>query len=114
LLVSIPGRYGSKDVTRLSKYISDDPRLERVDEGGYLTPLAPGQTFIEVFYEGRQAVVTVTVKAFDRDGPIHFGNEIVPLLTRYGCNAGGCPHGRASGIGADRRSPCKESRVRSK
>jgi hypothetical protein len=28
--------------------------------------------------------------------PIHFEREIVPLLTRYGCNAGGC-HGKASG-----------------
>lgn len=28
--------------------------------------------------------------------PVHFEREIVPLLTRYGCNAGGC-HGKASG-----------------
>jgi hypothetical protein len=27
---------------------------------------------------------------------VDFGNEIQPLLTRYGCNAGGC-HGKASG-----------------
>src|ERR1700758_5603426 len=28
--------------------------------------------------------------------PVDFANEIIPLLTRYGCNAGGC-HGKASG-----------------
>lgn len=28
--------------------------------------------------------------------PVDFGNEIQPLLSRYGCNAGGC-HGKASG-----------------
>ncbi len=28
--------------------------------------------------------------------PVDFGNEIVPLLSRYGCNSGGC-HGKASG-----------------
>jgi hypothetical protein len=28
--------------------------------------------------------------------PLHFVNDIVPLLSRHGCNAGGC-HGRASG-----------------
>ena len=27
---------------------------------------------------------------------VDFGNEIVPLLSRYGCNSGGC-HGKASG-----------------
>jgi hypothetical protein len=30
------------------------------------------------------------------DRPLHFVNDIVPLLSRHGCNAGGC-HGRASG-----------------
>ena len=32
----------------------------------------------------------------DEARPLHFANEIVPLLTRHGCNAGGC-HGKASG-----------------
>jgi hypothetical protein len=32
----------------------------------------------------------------DADRPVDFANDVVPLLTRYGCNAGGC-HGKASG-----------------
>ena len=28
--------------------------------------------------------------------PIHFANQVVPLFTKFGCNAGGC-HGKASG-----------------
>src|SRR6188508_1907415 len=28
--------------------------------------------------------------------PLHFANDIVPLLSRHGCNSGGC-HGRALG-----------------
>lgn len=28
--------------------------------------------------------------------PVHFVNDVMPLLSRYGCNGGGC-HGRASG-----------------
>src|SRR5262249_8442014 len=31
-----------------------------------------------------------------RPDAVHFANDIVPLLTRHGCNAGGC-HGKASG-----------------
>src|SRR5438094_760561 len=35
--------------------------------------------------------------AFDGSiSSVHFANDIVPLLTRHGCNAGGC-HGKASG-----------------
>jgi hypothetical protein len=32
----------------------------------------------------------------DADRPVDFANDVVPLLTRHGCNAGGC-HGKASG-----------------
>ncbi len=38
----------------------------------------------------------VTVAALQQSRAIDFKNEIIPLLTRYGCNAGGC-HGKASG-----------------
>ncbi|MFO0927310.1 MAG: DUF1549 domain-containing protein [Gemmataceae bacterium] len=40
------------------------------------------------------ALLSHPVAADDR--PLHFANDIAPLLTRYGCNAGGC-HGKASG-----------------
>jgi hypothetical protein len=30
------------------------------------------------------------------DAPVHFANDVVPILTKNGCNTGGC-HGRASG-----------------
>lgn len=37
------------------------------------------------------------VSAAESSGPaIDFGNEIQPILSRYGCNSGGC-HGKASG-----------------
>ena len=35
--------------------------------------------------------------------PLDFGRDIIPLLTRYGCNAGGC-HGKASGQGGFKMS----------
>src|SRR5688572_24920883 len=30
------------------------------------------------------------------DAPVHFAHQVVPVLTRFGCNAGGC-HGKAGG-----------------
>jgi hypothetical protein len=32
----------------------------------------------------------------EENRPFHFTNDIIPILTRYGCNSGGC-HGKASG-----------------
>ncbi|MDA0589841.1 MAG: DUF1553 domain-containing protein [Planctomycetota bacterium] len=41
--------------------------------------------------------------AADTSSSIHFDTQIVPLLTRYGCNSGAC-HGAASGRGGFRLS----------
>ena len=34
--------------------------------------------------------------AFGADRSINFANQVVPIFTKLGCNAGGC-HGKASG-----------------
>jgi hypothetical protein len=34
--------------------------------------------------------------SIDTDGRVDFANDVVPLLTRYGCNSGGC-HGKSGG-----------------
>src|SRR4051794_36411512 len=41
-------------------------------------------------------IAAVAPPAPAQERPIDFGRDIIPLLTRYGCNAGGC-HGKASG-----------------
>src|ERR1700758_896207 len=40
------------------------------------------------------ALLAIAVRADDR--PINFANDIVPIFTKAGCNAGGC-HGKAGG-----------------
>ena len=45
---------------------------------------------------GRSREVQVSVRDCEDARPLHFANDIVPLLTRHGCNAGGC-HGKALG-----------------
>ncbi|MEK6239178.1 MAG: DUF1549 and DUF1553 domain-containing protein, partial [Planctomycetales bacterium] len=44
----------------------------------------------------QQASVAATVTDFDVARPIHFENDVLPILSRFGCNAGGC-HGKAEG-----------------
>src|SRR5919204_537249 len=40
--------------------------------------------------------VPVACESCDVNLPINFGNQIVPIFTKLGCNGGGC-HGKASG-----------------
>ncbi|HET6881426.1 MAG TPA: DUF1549 and DUF1553 domain-containing protein [Pirellulales bacterium] len=88
---------GSRDVTHACVYSVANPAVARIEEGGYVVPLAMGETEITVTHDGQRSVVPLKVAAYDLGGRrIDFANDVVPLLSRYGCNAGGC-HGKASG-----------------
>ena len=64
--------------------------------GGALLPLGDGETVATVRHEGRRATVTVTVRGADIQPPVSFRNDVIPVLTRSGCNSGAC-HGAAAG-----------------
>jgi hypothetical protein len=87
---------GEQDVTRAARYESGDPAVARVDAKGYVTPAADGATNILIQHEGSKHEIPVRVSGFGSGRPVDFQREIVPLLSRMGCNAGGC-HGKASG-----------------
>ena len=42
------------------------------------------------------ASVSVTVEDFEVERELNFRRDIEPILTKYGCNAGGC-HGKMAG-----------------
>jgi hypothetical protein len=92
LLVSLDGR----DVTRSSAYVSSDSNVVSVDAGGYLVPHANGAAQIKVTVNGTESLVSVQVSGLDVLRPVDFATEIEPLMSRFGCNAGGC-HGKQSG-----------------
>ncbi len=68
----------------------------RVSAEGYVRPAAKGEADIVIEAAGQRQTVHVVVRDASADRPLHFANDIEPLLSRHGCNAGGC-HGRASG-----------------
>src|SRR5216117_3914303 len=45
---------------------------------------------------GATATLAVTVEQFKNVPTVNFPNQIVPIFTKAGCNAGGC-HGKSSG-----------------
>lgn len=93
LLVSDDGR----DVTRDAAYASTNPAVAKVDAKGYVTPAGAGSAVIQITRGAEKLEIPVTVKGFGSGGRgVDFRTEVMPLLSKHGCNAGGC-HGKASG-----------------
>jgi hypothetical protein len=75
-----------------------DAKIARVVSGRILRPVGNGETTLTVAYGGRTASVKVRVKEAATPTPIEFGREVVPILTKAGCNQGTC-HGSQYGKG---------------
>ena len=93
LLVSDAGR----DVTREATYTSTNPKVAKVDAKGYVSPAGDGTATIVIARGADKLEVPVTVKGFGAAARgVDFRTEVMPLLSKHGCNAGGC-HGKQSG-----------------
>src|SRR5262249_21630815 len=85
-----------QDLTGDVKYDAADPKLARVPSAARVLPIANGSTVVTATYGDKTVQVPVTTANCDMNLPINFGNQIVPIFTKLGCNSGGC-HGKASG-----------------
>ncbi|MSR32279.1 MAG: DUF1553 domain-containing protein [Gemmataceae bacterium] len=92
ILVSQAGN----DVTNKAAYSSANEKVARVASSGHVVPTGDGETTIHITLAGETAKAPVLVSGFSHGRSIDFKTEIVPLLSKLGCNAGGC-HGKASG-----------------
>lgn len=84
------------DLTHAAAYRSLTPDLCSVTQGGVVSGIADGDSRIEVTAAGKTQIVPVSVRDSQRPPAFHFERDIVPILSRYGCNAAGC-HGKAEG-----------------
>jgi len=84
------------DVTHSASYRSRNPRIAVVSPTGVIHAVANGKTRIDVEFQSRTVTVPVTVVNFGKTRTYHFENDIVPILSKFGCNSGGC-HGKAEG-----------------
>jgi hypothetical protein len=69
--------------------------LIRVDANGYVVPVKAGKTTLIVTAAGKEISVPVTVQSITPP-PVSFVREVMPVMSRVGCNAGLC-HGSAKG-----------------
>jgi len=84
------------DATRDVQLKVADPAVAAVTPEGIVRGVDDGQTEIIVTLDQETIRVPVVVKHAHEPRPYHFENDIIPLLTRYGCNTSGC-HGKAEG-----------------
>jgi hypothetical protein len=86
-----------RDYTREVSYQASPAGIVQVSKTGRVTPLAEGQTTVTAkSSNGLTATLPVTVEEFKNVPSVSFPNQIVPIFTKAGCNAGGC-HGKSSG-----------------
>ena len=96
----VTGNYSSgqkHDLTHGVAYSVDKPDVLSVAKDGLITPLTDGDATVTVRSpEGKTATLAVKVQKCNEELPVNFVDEVVPIFTRLGCNAGGC-HGKSDG-----------------
>jgi hypothetical protein len=86
------------DLGRAAKYTSSAPTIAAVSPQGLVLPVRDGQAVITVEAGGKKTTVPVRVQKATADIPVSFTREVMPVLTRMGCNQGAC-HGAQHGRG---------------
>lgn len=85
----------TRDLTDKSEWkIADEQFVSR--QGAVLFPKADGETSVSVSVGGRTVNVPIKVSKATEDRPISFKLDVIPVLTKAGCNTGSC-HGAARG-----------------
>ena len=86
-----------RDATSEVTFRAEPAGIVEFLDKGFLKPSADGKAVITAELNGATPVsIEVTVERSGTPLPINFSNEIAPVLTRNGCNSGGC-HGKSGG-----------------
>ncbi len=90
---------GRRDRTGEVRWTAEPAGVVEVGPGGYVRPVGPGAATVRAATADGSATAQaeVTVAAIEAGGrPWDFAADVVPILTKAGCNTGGC-HGKADG-----------------
>ncbi|MBA4189942.1 MAG: hypothetical protein C0467_18310 [Planctomycetaceae bacterium] len=85
----------SVDLRDIAKFTVADPKVA-VIEAGWVKPLGTGQTTVTVAVSGQTFNIPVKVTLPATEPAISFRHEVMPVLSRAGCNMGAC-HGYSLG-----------------
>ncbi len=85
------------DLTPQATFHSGDETVAVV-ENGWVRPIKSGKTTISVAAAGQTVAVAVEVELPAAERPYSFRHEVMPVLSKGGCNSGAC-HGYSLGKG---------------
>ncbi len=84
------------DVTRKVTFEPANAAIVNVTPQGQIIPIADGKTELVIRLQDQSISVPIEVTAFASPPAVSFRKHIIPILSKAGCNAGGC-HGKAEG-----------------
>ena len=91
---------GVKDCSAGTTWTVEPAGVVAIDEAGYVRPIAAGRARVRASFAclGQAVPVVAEAEVTVGDAPRawDFASDIAPILTRAGCNTGGC-HGRGDG-----------------
>ncbi|HEX4607628.1 MAG TPA: hypothetical protein VH092_05420, partial [Urbifossiella sp.] len=86
----------SLDLHAAASYAIADPKVATVDAAGWVRPVTNGTTTVSVTIAGKTTTVPITVQLPPAEPATSFRHEVMPVLSRAGCNMGAC-HGYSLG-----------------
>ena len=84
------------DLTRSARYQTLNPAIATIDSVGVVRAVADGETSIVVEANHETKTIPVRVAGSKHVRAFNFQNDVIPILSKLGCNASGC-HGKAEG-----------------
>lgn len=85
-----------EDLTSEAALASSDSKTASVDKSGFVLPHSDGESTISAVARGHRASARVEVKDYAEASTWSFRNDVLPVMTKVGCNSGPC-HGAAAG-----------------
>src|SRR5262245_9899139 len=85
-----------QDITKQSQFFSARPTVASVGPNGLITAHADGAATIRVTYQGLTAKTAALVQRGQAPIAQSFNADVLPVLTKMGCNGGSC-HGALNG-----------------
>ena len=84
------------DVTGRCELSIEDDRVAAISSESIIRPVADGVTQLRVRYGSKEVRVAIRVADHESYPLVPFENDVVPVLSKLGCNSGSC-HGKQSG-----------------
>ena len=85
-----------EELTSRAQIAISDAKVAAADKDGVVTPRGDGEATVTATIQGHRATATLIVKDYSTASIWSFRNDVLPVMTKMGCNSGPC-HGAAAG-----------------